>query len=131
MSEIELTPEQKQLVLSPLGNPRTVFVTGPAGCGKTTAAVHRLLYLLEVGVRADSILVWVPQRSLGRPYARAWRRPDVPAGARVDVLSLDGLARRLLDLFWPVVAEGAGFNPLHEPRLLTLETAQYYMDGGL
>jgi hypothetical protein len=131
MSEIELTPEQRQLVLSPLGNPRTVFVTGPAGCGKTTAAVQRLLYLLEVGVRADSVLVWVPQRSLGQPYVEALRQPDVPAGARVDVLSLDGLARRLLDLFWPVVAEPAGFNLLHEPRFLTLETAQYYMDAVL
>lgn len=131
MPEIELTPQQKNLVLAPLGEPRSTFLEGPAGCGKTTAAVHRLLYLLEVGVRADTILVWVPQRSLGRPYVEALRQPDVPAGARVDVLSLDGLARRLLDLFWPVVAEPAGFDPLHEPRFLTLETAQYYMDGVL
>jgi superfamily I DNA/RNA helicase len=131
MPEIELTSQQKNLVLAPLGEPRTTFLEGPAGCGKTTAAVQRLLYLLDVGVRADTILVWVPQRSLGRPYVEALRQPDVPAGARVDVLSLDGLARRALDLFWPVVAERAGFDPLHEPRFLTLETAQYYMDGVL
>lgn len=131
MRQIELTPQQKNLVLAPLGEPRTTFLEGPAGCGKTTAAVHRLLYLLEVGVRADEILVWVPQRSLGRPYTEALRQPDVPAGARVDVLSLDGMARRTLDLFWPVVAERAGFDALREPRFLTLETAQYYMDGVL
>lgn len=131
MARTELTPQQKNLVLAPLGEPRSIFLEGPAGCGKTTAAVHRLLYLLEVGVRADTILVWVPQRSLGRPYVEALRQPDVPAGARVDVLSLDGLARRALDLFWPVVAERAGFDPLREPRFLTLETAQYYMDGVL
>jgi hypothetical protein len=130
-SDIELTPEQKNLVLAALGEPRTLFLQGPAGCGKTTTAVHRLLYLLEVGVRADTILVWVPQRSLGRPYVEALRQPDVPAGARVDVLSLDGLSRRALDLFWPVVAALAGFDPLREPRFLTLETAQYYMDGVL
>jgi hypothetical protein len=128
---IELTPQQQNLVLAPPGEPRSTFLEGPAGCGKTTAAVHRLLYLLEVGVRADAILVWVPQRSLGRPYVEALRQPDVPAGARVDVLSLDGMARRALDLFWPVVAERAGFDPLREPRFLTLETAQYYMDGVL
>jgi len=131
MPEIELTSQQKNLVLAPLGEPRTTFLEGPAGCGKTTAAVQRLLYLLDVGVRADTILVWVPQRSLGRPYVEALRQPDVPAGARVDVLSLDGMARRALDLFWPVVAERAGFDPLREPRFLTLETAQYYMDGVL
>ncbi len=131
MDAIELTPQQKNLVLAPIGEPRNLFLEGPAGCGKTTAAVHRLLYLLEVGVRADTILVWVPQRSLGRPYVQALRQPDVPAGARVDVLSLDGLARRALDLFWPVVAGRAGFDPLVEPRFLTLETAQYYMDGVL
>jgi hypothetical protein len=131
MAEIELTPQQKSIVLAPLGEVRSTFLEGPAGCGKTTAAVHRLLYMLDVGVRADTILVWVPQRSLGRPYVEALRQPEVPAGMRVDVLSLDGLARRLLDLFWPVVAEPAGFDPLREPRFLTLETAQYYMDGVL
>ncbi|MBC7233450.1 MAG: hypothetical protein H5T68_09465 [Chloroflexi bacterium] len=128
MADIELTPEQKSLVLMPVGEPRTVFLEGPAGCGKTTVAVQRLLYLLDVGVRADHILVWVPQRSLGWPYVEALRRPTIPAGARVDVLSVDGLARRALDLFWPVIAERAGFNPTQEPRFLTLETAQYYMD---
>ncbi|MBC7260599.1 MAG: hypothetical protein H5T63_01185, partial [Chloroflexi bacterium] len=128
MSAIELTPEQKEIVLLPVGEPCTVFLEGPAGCGKTTVAVQRLLYLLDVGVRADHTLVWVPQRSFGRPYVEALRQPTIPAGARVDVLSIDGLARRTLDLFWPVVAERAGFNPTREPRFLTLETAQYYMD---
>lgn len=125
---IEWTPEQKRLVLAPVGEPRTVFLEGPAGCGKTTAAVERMLHLLDVGVRADSVLVWVPQRSLGQPYIEALRRPTVPAGARVDVLSVDGLARRTLDLFWPVIAAHAGFDPTREPIFLTLETAQYYMD---
>ncbi|MGQ9493393.1 MAG: UvrD-helicase domain-containing protein [Anaerolineae bacterium] len=128
MSEVELTPEQKRICLLPIGDPRTIFLEGPAGCGKTTVAVQRLLYLLDVGVRADQILVWVPQRSFGRPYIEALRQPTIPAGARVDVLSVDGLARRMLDLFWPVIAERAGFNPTREPIFLTLETAQYYLD---
>ena len=128
MPGTELTPEQKRLVLAPVGEPRLAFLQGPAGSGKTTVAVQRMLYLLDVGVRADSILVWVPQRSLGRPYIEALRRPAVPAGARVDVLSVDGLARRMIDLFWPVIAEHAGFDPCGEPRFLTLETTQYYMD---
>lgn len=128
MSDLELTPEQKQIVFSPVGEPQATFLEGPAGCGKTTVAVHRMLYLLTAGVRADRILVWVPQRSLGYPYAQALRRPNVPAGPRTDVLSVDGLARRAVELFWPVVAEGAGFDPYQDPTYLTVETAQFYMD---
>ena len=128
MPGIELAREQKRLVVGPVGDPRTTFLDGPAGCGKTTVAVQRMLYLLDVGVRADRILVWVPQRSLGQPYVEALRDPRVPAGGRVDVLSADGLARRAIDLFWPVIAVSAGFDPSREPTFLTLETAQYYMD---
>jgi hypothetical protein len=128
MYKSELTPEQNELVHAAVGEPRTTFLEGRAGCGKTTVAVQRMLYLLDVGVRADSVLVWVPQRSMGQPYVAALRRPEVPAGARSEVLSVDGLARRSIDLFWPLVAERAGFDPSHEPVFLTLETAQYYMD---
>jgi hypothetical protein len=128
MPDVELTPEQKSIILAPVGEPRTCLLEGPAGCGKTTTAVQRLLYLLDIGVRADSILIWVPQRSLGRPYLQALSSPATPAGARVDVLSIDGLARRTLDLFWPTIAVPAGFEPSHEPIFLTLETAQYYLD---
>ncbi len=128
MGEIELTPEQKQIVLAAVGEPRAVFLEGPAGCGKTTVGVERMLYLLDVGVRADRTLVWVPQRSLGRPYAEALRHPSAPPGTLVDVLSVDGLARRTIELFWPVIAERAGFDPTRGPVFLTLETTQYYMD---
>lgn len=128
LNERELTPEQKRWVLTPVGEPRSVFLEGPVGCGKTTVAVQRMLHLLDVGVRADSILVWVPQRSLGRPYAQALQHPDLPAGTRVDVLGIDGLARHMLELFWPVMAKPAGFDPARAPVFLTLETAQYYMD---
>ncbi len=128
MSALELTPEQKEIVLAPVGEPRTTFLEGPAGCGKTTVGVHRMLYLLDAGVRADKVLVWVPQRSLGHPYVAALRRPDVPSGPNTDVLSVDGLARRTVALFWPVVAEAAGFDPSQNPTFLTVENAQFYMD---
>jgi len=128
MSELELTPEQKAIVLAPVGQPRSLFLHGPAGCGKTTTAVARLRYLLDIGVPGSQIVVWVPQRSLGRPYVSAVRSVTAPNGTPVDVLGLDGLARRLLDLYWPLVAESAGFDPTHPPVYLTLETAQYYLD---
>jgi hypothetical protein len=41
---------------------------------------------------------------------------------------MGGIARRMLDLFWPLAAEAAGFaNPDQPPIFLSLETAQYYM----
>lgn len=128
MSDLELTPEQKAIVLAPVGQPRSVFLHGPAGCGKTTTAVARLEYLLDIGVPGNQILVWVPQRPLGRPYVAAVHGANTPNGMPVDVLGLDGLARRMLDLYWPLVAKPAGFDPSQPPVYLTLETAQYYLD---
>ncbi|MDI7275724.1 MAG: DEAD/DEAH box helicase, partial [Anaerolineae bacterium] len=124
-----LTPEQASLVEAPVGEPQSLFLEGPAGSGKTTAAVCRLLRLLAEGVPADSILVLVPQRTLGRPYLEALQSSQAPPGARVDVLTIGGLAQRSVELYWPLVAGPAGFaRPDRPPVFLTLETAQYYMD---
>jgi hypothetical protein len=105
-----------------------VFLRGPAGSGKTTAGVQRMLRLLDSGVPAEAILVLVPQRTLATPYYAALHSPDLAPGGQVTVLTVGGLARRMVDLFWPLVAEGAGFSyPARKPTFLTLETAQYYM----
>ncbi|NPV08711.1 MAG: AAA family ATPase [Anaerolineae bacterium] len=105
-----------------------LFLQGPAGSGKTTAAVARLCHLLHSGVRADTILVLTPQRTLAEPYHRCLRHPDLPPGGMVTVSTLGGLARQSVELFWPLVAAEAGFaHPELPPVFLTLETAQYYM----
>ena len=105
-----------------------IFLEGPAGTGKTTVGVERVLHLMTLGIPADSILLLLPQRTLGAPYYQALRHPGVVAGGTVDVLTVGGLARRMVDLFWPLVAEQAGFGkPNQLPVFLTLETAQYYM----
>jgi superfamily I DNA/RNA helicase len=123
---IPLTGEQRQ-VADP-GLRGSLFVAGPAGAGKTTGAVHRLRRLLQAGVRADSILVLLPQRTLVRPYREALRDPALAAGAAVTVTTVGGLAKRVVELFWPLVAGEAGFaEPEREPVFLTMETAQYYM----
>jgi hypothetical protein len=106
------------------------FLSGPAGTGKTTAAVARLEELLRSGVPGRSILVTAPQRSLLRPYRARLRRADLPAGEAVETLTLGGLARHAADLAWPAVAGAAGFaRPDLPPIFLALETAQYYMMG--
>jgi hypothetical protein len=117
---------QRQIIESPLD--LKLFVSGPAGTGKTTAGVERMRYLLAQGVPGESILMLTPQRTLQEPYLDLLYSPERSAGGEVTPATIGGLARRMVDLFWPVAAEAAGFaNPEQPPVFLTLETAQYYM----
>jgi len=122
-----MPPDLETLVHAPHTGNHTIFLEGPAGAGKTTVAVQRLRHLLATGVSGENILVWVPQRTLASPYYQALRAPDLPSGTLVDVVTIGGLARRMVDLFWPLIAGQAGFDPSRPPTFLTLETAQYYM----
>jgi hypothetical protein len=107
-----------------------IFLHGPAGVGKTTAAVHRMQYLINRGVPAESILVLVPQRSLARGFAESIRVPDFKPGGEPSILTIGGLAQRMIALFWPLAARNSGFlDPRRPPQFLTLETAQYYLAG--
>ncbi len=85
-------------------------------------------YLLAQGVPGESILMLTPQRTLQEPYLDLLYSPERSAGGEVTPATIGGLARRMVDLFWPVAAEAAGFaSPEQPPVFLTLETAQYYM----
>jgi hypothetical protein len=130
---LALTETQRRLVETPLN--QRIFLEGPANCGKTTVGVERLLHLMQLGVPADSILLLLPQRTLAGPYLEAIHHPGVVTGGMVTLLTLGGLSRRMVDLFWPYAAQNAGFtDPEQLPVFLTLETAQYYMAhiaGGL
>lgn len=121
-----LTESQLNLITSPLD--ATIFLEGPAGTGKTTVGVERLLHLMAQGVPANEILLVVPQRSLATRYYEALTFPGVVAGGMVSIVTVGGLARRMVELFWPLISEEAGFGlPNEPPVFLTLETAQYYM----
>lgn len=123
---VDLTQGQLAVIEAPTN--AKLFLSGPAGCGKTTVGVERMLHLLEQGIPAEAIIVLTPQRTLGAPYADALRQPSLAAGGQVSVLTVGGLDRRMVDLFWPLAAEAAGFaHPDRPPVFLTLETAQYYM----
>lgn len=121
-----LTPHQLSIIEAPAN--AKLFLSGPAGSGKTTAAVERLRALLESGVPGENILMLTPQRTLQEPYLDLLYSPQRGAGGEVTPATLGGLARRMVELFWPLAAEPAGFShPDQPPRFLTLETAQYYM----
>jgi hypothetical protein len=124
---ISLSPTQRQIIESPLD--LKLFVSGPMGTGKTTAAVERMRYLLTQGVPGESILMLAAQRSVQEPYLNLLYSPERSAGGEVTSTTLGGgLARRVCDLFWPVAAEAAGFaHPDQPPVFLSLETSQYYM----
>jgi hypothetical protein len=121
-----LTAAQLEIIEAPL--PGKIFLEGPAGAGKTTTGVNRLEHLLAADIPGQQMLVFVPQRALGAPYAAALRTPGIAAGGLPEVVTIGGLARRMVELFWPLAAEEAGFAwPDRPPNFLTLETAQYYM----
>lgn len=107
----------------------SLYLSGPFGTGKTSAALARIRWLLgQERTRGDDILVLVPQRSLGRPYSEALRGPEIPPGPPVRVTTYAGLARAAAELYWPLVAPQAGFSdPRKEPTFLNLETSQYHM----
>ena len=123
---MRLTRDQQSVIKAPLE--AKIFLSGPAGCGKTTAGVGRLRALLAGGIPADSVLVLTPQRTLQAPYEAALREPKTGPGGQVTLATVGGLARRMCDLFWPLATGPAGFaHPDQPPVFLTLETAQYYM----
>lgn len=126
MAALSLSPAQKEVISLPEGS--KIFIEGPAGCGKTTVGVERMLHMMSSGIPGSSILVLVPQRLLGSPYAQALNTPGVVAGGMVNIVTISGLAQRMVDLFWPVVAEPAGFAYRDKPpTFLNLEASQYYM----
>ena len=126
MNRLTLTPNQLAVIKADASS--KLFLAGPAGTGKSTVGVERLKFLLANGISGDSILVLTPQRTLQEPYLEIIQSPERIAGGDVTPATVGGLARRMVDLFWPLAADKAGFaHPDRPPIFLTLETAQYYM----
>lgn len=121
-----LTDAQRDLIEHPFSD--RIYLQGPAGSGKTTAAAYRLYSMIHHGIPANQILVLVPQRTLATQYFEIRSGSDLPAGGLVDILTLGGLAQRMIRLFWPIIAGNVGFaHPDLPPFFLNIETAQYYM----
>ena len=106
---VALTDKQAQLAEMPLEG--RIFLEGPAGSGKTTAAIARLMHLVSEGVPGQSVMILVPQLALASPYAEAIRSPDMKAGGQPTVLTFGGLARRTAELYWPMIAADRSPSP--------------------
>ena len=127
---LSLKPENLQEKAADfVGNPH-LFLSGPASSGKTTAALLRLQKILNSNpaTSGSSTLVLVPQRSLAEPYQDYLSKANLPSSQLVSIQTMSSIVRRMIALFWPLIASRKVFrHPFEPPRFLTLETAQYYM----
>jgi len=106
-----------------------VFVSAPSGAGKTTASVQRLAKLnATLNHFPGSILVLTPQRTMAEAYRSLSQAKYQTHAVRIELATMNSLVRRLVELFWPLVADKVPFrNPYQTPSFLTAETSQYYL----
>ena len=120
------TPDETQRNTTDYVDFPSLFLSGPASSGKTSASLLRLQNILENP--QESTLILVPQRSLAEPFHQFLRELGIAEGDQVSIQTMSSLVRRMISLFWPIIASHQVFeHPYEEPRFLTLETSQYYM----
>jgi hypothetical protein len=126
MQEISLTEGQLEIIKLPTTS--HIFLEGAAGSGKTTVGIERGRALLRADMRNEGLLLLVPQRTIAVPYYDILMGEAAATGNSVTILTMGGLAQRMIRLFWPLISSEAGFGaPNKFPIFLTIETAQYYM----
>jgi hypothetical protein len=124
---MELLPGQQRIVQFARHDGDGLVAIGPPGAGKSTALVARLVALASEGRRPYELLVLVPQRAQAARYEQALALSRAPTRGGAEIATYYGLCRRLVALFWPLIAEQAGMDPRREPTFLTIETTQHYM----
>jgi len=104
------------------------FWLGPAGAGKTTALRERLLWLLESGEPAYTILLLVAEPDQQRPFLDFLHESGLGPYADLKVTTYNKMAQEMVQLFWPLVARDAGFErPYQPPHFLSYDLAQLLM----
>lgn len=122
VASIQLSEAQNELIALPLSE--HIFLDGKAGCGKTTAAIERLRKILNSPVSGSEVLVLLPSKTSSQKYYETYSIE----GKRATINTYNGLIQKAIKLFWPVVAEEAGFaSPEKSPIFLTIETSQILM----
>jgi len=126
MEVYSLTPQQQDFIHLPIEG--KYFIEGPAGSGKTTATIAWINQVLSQ-YAGQNILLFVPQRSLGKPYFDYFTQQRNYSGSLPQIFTFGGFAKRMIGLFWPLISDQTEFsNPRSSPFFLSLETAQYCME---
>ncbi len=106
-----------------------VFLYGKAGTGKTQTGKAFVQQLKKAHISGNSLLILVPQRSLGLTYQDYLQDIKEFNGGVATIQTLGGVAQRMIRLFWPIIAPKTNFStPSNPPVFLNLETAQFYLD---
>ncbi len=106
----------------------SALLLGPAGAGKSTALHHRLLKLLESGEPAYTLLVIIAEPEHEQGFLDAIHRAGLGPYAELNITTFNSLARRMVSLFWPLIARPAGFDrPYQPPAFLSYDLAQLLM----
>lgn len=101
-----------------------IWLSGNAGCGKTTAAAERVRFLLDRSDAWPQVLVFTPGRNYSGPYQ------DILSadGIRPKVTTYNSYVQSCLKLFWPLIAGETEFGRRKSyPMFLTIEAAQIIM----
>lgn len=127
---MEFTNAQLEVISS--RKSKRVFLCGNYGTGKTTTGLGRVNYLIDQKVAPQNILILVPQRALAIPYYHHFANGNSAFLRDIPILTIGGLARRMISLFWPLFSKEAGFaKPEQPPIFLNMETAQYFMSKAI
>ncbi len=114
---------QQREVIEAAPNER-IWLSGKAGCGKTTAAAERVRFLLERSDAWPNVLVFTP----GRNYCGPYQGIISADGIRPTVTTYNSYVQNCLKLFWPLIADRTEFGRRKTyPMFLTIEAAQIIM----
>lgn len=123
---MNLSKDQISIIEAPVET--SIFLSGPAGTGKTTAGINRLNYLVQNDVPGRDILLFFPQRNLSVNYLDSLNSLSFPSTSMPTTATFGGLARRSIELFWPILEEKySQFDNKTQPVFLTLESSLFFL----
>jgi hypothetical protein len=123
---MDLSKTQIKIIESDLDS--SLFLSGPAGTGKSTTGVGRLNFLVENGIPGNKILLLFPQRTLSMIYQDAINSHSFQGSSLPVIATFGGIARRTIELYWPLLTAETGlFNSNKLPTFLTLESTLYFI----
>jgi len=112
MDTLALSREQIDLVNLPFSG--SLFLGGPAGAKKPPPPWPAMTHV-ERGHSSRDHLAAGASATLLLPIFRRRSRPRCPPGGSATLMTRGGLARRVIALFWPLIAGQAGFKRPERP----------------